>query len=55
VLPRQPAAFVFVVETRPNGYIPAMVSKAQRIILADHARLPWRFFGRLMACVQAGL
>jgi len=32
-----------------------MVSKAARIILADHARLPWRFFGRLMACVQAAL
>jgi hypothetical protein len=31
-----------------------MVSIAQRIILADHARLPWRFFGRLTA-VQAGL
>ena len=29
-----------------------MVSEAQRIILADHARLPWRFFGRLTA-VQA--
>jgi hypothetical protein len=32
-----------------------MVSKAQRIVLADHTRLPWRFFGRLMACVQARL
>jgi hypothetical protein len=31
-----------------------MVSIAQRIILADHARLPWRFFGRLTS-VQAGL
>jgi hypothetical protein len=36
------------------GYIAGMVSRAQRIILADHARLPWRFFGRLTA-VQAGL
>jgi hypothetical protein len=32
-----------------------MISKAQRIVLADHARLPWRFFGRFMACVQARL
>ena len=40
--------------TGPRGYIPSMVSKAQRIILADHTRLPWRFFGRLTA-VQAGL
>jgi hypothetical protein len=32
-----------------------MVSNAQRIVLADHARLPWRFFGRLTAAVQAGL
>jgi hypothetical protein len=44
----------FVVGTGPIGYIAFMVSKAQRIILADHARLPWRFFGRLTA-VQAGL
>jgi len=32
-----------------------MVLKAQRIILADHVRLPWRFFGRLTVCAQAGL
>jgi len=36
------------------GYITAMLSRAQRIIIADHARLPWRFFGRLTA-VQVGL
>jgi hypothetical protein len=44
----------FVVGTVPIDYIASMVSKAQRIILADHTRLPWRFFGRLTA-VQAGL
>jgi hypothetical protein len=44
----------FVVEAGSIGYITLMVSKAQRIVLADHARLPWRFFGRLTA-VQAGL
>jgi len=49
-----PASDGFVVQARPIGYIPSMVSKAQRIILGDHARLPWRFFGRLTA-VQAGL
>jgi len=32
-----------------------MVSKAQRIIIADHKRLPWRFFGRLAICAQAAL
>jgi hypothetical protein len=32
-----------------------MVSEAQRIILADHTRLPWRFFGRLIASAQAAL
>jgi hypothetical protein len=37
------------------GYITVMVSKAQRIVLVDHTRLPWRFFGRLTAAVQAGL
>jgi len=31
-----------------------MVSLTQRIILADHARLPWRFFGQL-AAVRVGL
>ncbi len=40
--------------SRLKGYIALMVSKARRIILADHTRLPWRFFGRLTA-VQAGL
>ena len=44
----------FIVETTAIGYIVSMVSKAQRIVLVDHARLPWRFFGRLTA-VQAGL
>jgi hypothetical protein len=43
-----------VVEAGSIGYITLMVSKAQRIVLVDHARLPWRFFGRLTA-VQAGL
>jgi hypothetical protein len=38
----------------PINYKLPMVSRAQRIILADHARLPWRFFGRLTA-VQVGL
>jgi hypothetical protein len=27
----------------------------RRIVLQDHARLPWRFFGRLTAGVLAGL
>jgi hypothetical protein len=31
-----------------------MLSIAQRIILADHARLPWRFFGQF-AAVRVGL
>ncbi|MDC7789722.1 hypothetical protein PQJ75_19240 [Rhodoplanes sp. TEM] len=26
-----------------------------RVVLDDHARLPWRFFGRLTAAVLAGL
>jgi hypothetical protein len=51
-------------------YIPRMVSHRQpvefacragaslplrRIVLADHVRLPWRFFGRLTAAIQAGV
>jgi hypothetical protein len=31
-----------------------MITKGHKIVLADHARLPWRFFGRLTA-VQVGL
>jgi hypothetical protein len=30
-------------------------ARARRVVLDDHARLPWRFFGRLTAAVQAGL
>jgi hypothetical protein len=44
----------FIVEAGSIGYISRMISGAQRIVLVDHARLPWRFFGRLTA-VQAGL
>jgi hypothetical protein len=29
--------------------------RLRRVVLVDHARLPWRFFGRLTAAVQAGL
>jgi hypothetical protein len=32
-----------------------MFFKTQQIILADHTRLPWRFFGRLTVCAQAAL
>jgi hypothetical protein len=32
-----------------------MTSKVERIILADHARLPNRFTCRFFAAVQAGL
>jgi hypothetical protein len=32
-----------------------MVHALHRIVLDDHARLPWRFFGRLTAAVQADL
>ena len=44
----------FIVRVVSIAYIEAMVSLAQRIILADHARLPWRFFAQL-AAVRAGL
>jgi len=32
-----------------------MVTKTDRIILADHARLPWRFFARLAIGAQTAL
>ena len=46
---------LFVVARDATGYIGGMITKAHRIVLADHARLPWRFFGRLTAAVLAGL
>jgi len=46
VLHRQPVEFV----TRADASRPL-----RRVVLADHARLPWRFFGRLTAAIQAGL
>jgi len=30
-------------------------ARLRRVVLEDHARLPWRFFGRLTAAIQAGL
>jgi hypothetical protein len=60
----------FVAALRGPAYIGAMVSHRQpvefarradairplrRVVLADHARLPWRFFGRLTAAIQTGL
>ena len=45
----------FVVGRQATGYTGGMITKAHRIVLADHARLPWRFFGRLTAAVLAGL
>jgi hypothetical protein len=29
--------------------------QVHRVVLHDRVRLPWRFFGRLTAAVQAGL
>jgi len=44
----------FVVAPNTSRYIARMLATAHRILIADHARLPWRFFGRLTS-VQAGL
>jgi len=48
------ANLLFVVARNATGYIARMLATAHRILIADHARLPWRFFGRLTS-VQAGL
>jgi hypothetical protein len=62
--------FQFIAGPGPQVYISCMVSHRQpvefarnagaslplrRIVLADHVRLPWRFFGRLTAAIQTGL
>jgi hypothetical protein len=43
---RQPVELAF----RAGALLPL-----RRVVLADHRRLPWRFFGRLTAAIQAGL
>jgi hypothetical protein len=48
------AGFLFVVQKGGSRYIARMLATAHRIVIADHARLPWRFFGRL-TCAQTGL
>jgi hypothetical protein len=35
--------------------VPVARATVARVVLDDHARLPWRFFGRLTAAVLAGL
>ncbi len=32
-----------------------IAEQPRRVVLDDHARLPWRFFGRMTAAVPAGL
>jgi len=51
---RAAADLRFVVAPNTSRYIARMLATAHRILIADHARLPWRFFGRLTS-VQAGL
>jgi hypothetical protein len=51
---RGAAVPLFIVGHAPTRYIRRMLATAHRIVIADHARLPWRFFGRLTS-VQAGL
>jgi hypothetical protein len=46
---RQPVEFA-----RQWGVLPPL-RRIVLVVLVDHARLPWRFFGRLTAAVQAGL
>jgi len=33
--------------------LPPAAARLHRVVLDDHARLPWRFFGRLTAAVLA--
>jgi hypothetical protein len=35
--------------------MPFAGARLHRVVLDDHARLPWRFFGRLTAAILAGL
>ena len=53
------AAFAFIAASVWNCYIAAMslcgFIGPFAFILRDHDRLPGRFFGRMTACIQAGL
>jgi hypothetical protein len=57
------ACRTFIVRQDWNCYIEAMTFRWTKtdttpphlIVLDDHARLPWRFFGRMTAAIQAGL
>jgi hypothetical protein len=43
-----------VLHRQPVEFLPR-AHRLRRVVLADHARLPWRFFGRMTAAIQAGL
>lgn len=38
-----------------EGHLPALPTTQDFVALDDHARLPWRFFGRFTASIAAGL
>lgn len=38
-----------------EGHLPPLPTTQDFVALHDHARLPWRFFGRFTASIAAGL
>lgn len=38
-----------------EGHLPTLPTTQDFVALHDHARLPWRFFGRFTASIAAGL
>ena len=38
-----------------EGHLPPLPTTQDFVALDDHARLPWRFFGRFTASIAAGL
>ena len=38
-----------------EGHLPPLPTTQDFVALDDHARLPWRFFGRFTASLAAGL
>ncbi|MCO5091138.1 hypothetical protein [Bosea sp. (in: a-proteobacteria)] len=38
-----------------EGHLPPLPTTQDFAALHDHARLPWRFFGRFVASLAAGL
>ena len=52
---RSDRSMLRVCAVQGEGHLPALPTTQDFVALDDHARLPWRFFGRFTASIAAGL